>query len=407
MCSCIHAVLLFSGEKLILLHETSPLSPINLSNYADFDQSKLISIKAQHGLTFTFCHENSNILFCEHIKELFETVFESVAKEPSTEQSITNNIDLSYDIFRRIIQFGKINETDATKLVSSVFFNPKNELIRIEKSQSNSSWSNFNPFGRGRSSAVAQDDPVPEINCSISETISFKMKNGRLLISECIGKVELTLSSMIPGLQTVLLELNTKPDATILPNLNVEMRKTESAVILEAPVTNLTKYLIANYETILKSIPISIDSKLRLRDQDKIAELYLDIKSNFPNQYRATNVTILIRTPPQFVNAKLMSDYPTHRLHTTKDNHLILEITNLFGSSSTSACISVALTDLNFPKSKFHSFEISFEIADFSFAQLKVEKFKLLSLNRKSCSANRKIRTFCHSNKSFILNKVD
>ena len=235
------------------------------------------------------------------------------------------------------------------------------------------------------------------------------MKNGRLLISECIGKVELTLSSMIPGLQTVLLELNTKPDATILPNLNVEMRNTESAVILEAPVTNLTKYLIANYETILKSIPISIDSKLRLRDQDKvssslfvtnltynpeyaqirpldsiemkifqIAELYLDIKSNFPNQYRATNVTILIRTPPQFVNAKLMSDYPTHRLHTTKDNHLILEITNLFGSSSTSACISVALTDLNFPKSKFHSFEISFEIADFSFAQLKVEKFKLL-----------------------------
>ena len=104
----------------------------------------------------------------------------------------------------------------------------------------------------------------------------------------------------------------------------------------------------------------------------------MDIKSNFPNQYRATNVTILIRTPPQFVNAKLMSDYPTHRLHTTKDNHLILEITNLFGSSSTSACISVALTDLNFPKSKFHSFEISFEIADFSFVQLKVEKFKLL-----------------------------
>ena len=67
------------------------------------------------------------------------------------------------------------------------------------------------------------------------------MKHGRLLISECIGKVELTLSSMIPGLQTVLLELNTKPDVTILPNLNVEMRKTESAVILEAPVTNLAK----------------------------------------------------------------------------------------------------------------------------------------------------------------------
>ena len=100
------------------------------------------------------------------------------------------------------------------------------------------------------------------------------MKNGRLLISECIGKVELTLSSMIPGLQTVLLELNTKPDATILPNLNVEMRETESAVILEAPVTNLTKYLIANYETILKSIPISIDSKLRLRDQDKVSSSF-------------------------------------------------------------------------------------------------------------------------------------
>ena len=197
--------------------------------------------------------------------------------------------DLSYDIFRRIIQFGKINETDATKLVrlvyilsykliqlaksktisSSVFFNPKNELIRIEKSQSNSSWSNFNPFGRGRS-AVTQDDPLPEINCSISETISFKVKHGRLLIAECIGKVELTLSSMIPGLQTVLLELNTNPDASILPNLNVEMRKTESAIILEAPVANLTKYLIANYETSLKSIPISIESKLRLRDQDKV-----------------------------------------------------------------------------------------------------------------------------------------
>ena len=85
-------------------------------------------------------------MFCEHIKELFETVFESVAKEASTEHSITNNIDwvqfckgsgsawkdttskmnpyadLSYDIFRRIIQFGKINETDATKLVRLVFY---------------------------------------------------------------------------------------------------------------------------------------------------------------------------------------------------------------------------------------------------------------------------------------------
>ena len=30
-------------------------------------------------------------------------------------------VDLSYDIFRRIIQFGKINETDATKLVRLVF----------------------------------------------------------------------------------------------------------------------------------------------------------------------------------------------------------------------------------------------------------------------------------------------
>ena len=30
--------------------------------------------------------------------------------------------DLSYDIFRRIIQFGKINETDATKLVRLVFY---------------------------------------------------------------------------------------------------------------------------------------------------------------------------------------------------------------------------------------------------------------------------------------------
>ena len=107
------------------------------------------------------------------------------------------------------------------------------------------------------------------------------MKHGRLLISECIGKVELTLSSMIPGLQTVLLELNTKPDVTILPNLNVEMRKTESAVILEAPVTNLTKYLIANYETILKSIPISIDSKLRLRDQDKVDScIFCDSSNN-------------------------------------------------------------------------------------------------------------------------------
>ena len=117
---------------------------------------------------------------------------------------------------------------------------------------------------------MTQDDPLPEINCSISETISFKLKHGRILISECIGKIELTLSSMIPGLQTVLLELNTKQDASLLPNLNVEMRKTESAVILEAPVTNLTKYLIANYDDSIKSIPISIDSKLRLRDQDKV-----------------------------------------------------------------------------------------------------------------------------------------
>lgn len=402
----IDAVLVFSAQNLIFLHETSPKSPINLSNYADFDQSKLLSVPATHGLTFYFCHSNSTVLFCEYIKDLFMAVFQSVTKDKATEQSLINHIDLCYDILRRMIQFGKINETDPTKLISSVFFNPKNELVRhqVEKTTL-SSW-----FGSRASRTEPKNETLPEINCSISETISYKVKHGRILLSNCIGAIKLSFDNIIPGLQTVLLELTNKNNIRFVPALNVESdSKRENDVTFETSISNINQYLVANYEVEMNTVPINISSKLRLREQDKIIEINLDLESKFPKQYRATFASVLIRTPTQFVNAKLLSDYPTHSMETLKvgDRQLLkLNISNLFGSSSTSACISVAVTDMDFPLALFHTFEVSFEIADFLLAQLNIEKFKLFSLNRKNCAANRKIRTFCHSNKSFILNKV-
>ena len=161
----IHAIIATSDTELIFLHECSPVSPITLTNYATFNllnhftpttpttcsspplaHHRVISVndaeftilRGEHFVTFIFCHtknaSTSPVIFCHKIKELFTIAFESITRDTVNQQvltrlfystllygccvqSMTNNIDLCLDLFRRIIQFGRIHEVDLDRLI--------------------------------------------------------------------------------------------------------------------------------------------------------------------------------------------------------------------------------------------------------------------------------------------------
>jgi len=89
------SVLIYNSDsELILLHETSPKSPINLQNINSFNLINLMNenikknnfhLKNEKFILFInpfsfsiiFCHNNSTILFCEKIKNIFLAVLQS------------------------------------------------------------------------------------------------------------------------------------------------------------------------------------------------------------------------------------------------------------------------------------------------------------------------------------------
>jgi hypothetical protein len=181
----IHGVIIYSRSELILLHETSPRSPVNLQNVKSFDLLQHINTNA-HELYFVhenfiifngdfsiiFCHTNSTVLFCEKLRNLFITVLKSVIKLKLTPIVLSNHIDLCYDVLRRMFQFGKIHEIDPNKLISSTLFNPKNYAI-----QSTPKISIFSDmFSKRLATDVAT---LPEICCTIHEDLRFMVKNGK------------------------------------------------------------------------------------------------------------------------------------------------------------------------------------------------------------------------------------
>merc|ERR1711976_1018358 len=127
----IHAFIITTTTELVFIHETSPVSPINLSNFAKLNllthltnnqkqpplaQSTIRGIDfiilRENELAFIFCHSNASAIFCQKLKEIFQAAFESVTRDQLNQQSLTNNIDLSFDLLRRMLQFGQIHEVD-------------------------------------------------------------------------------------------------------------------------------------------------------------------------------------------------------------------------------------------------------------------------------------------------------
>ena len=59
-------VIIYSDEKLVLLHETSPWSPVNLQNHESFNLLQLIKSTNRP----SFCHDNF-IIFSGQLSFIF------------------------------------------------------------------------------------------------------------------------------------------------------------------------------------------------------------------------------------------------------------------------------------------------------------------------------------------------
>lgn len=325
----------------------------------------------------------------------------SVIKLKLTPIVLSNHIDLCYDVLRRMFQFGKIHEIDPNKLISSTLFNPKNDAI-----QSTPKISIFSDmFSKRLATDVAAS---PEICCTIHEDLRFLVKNGKVVTSKCHGTIELSLSDAIPGLSSVILELRGSESVNMITKDYSELNSTsdKDLISLQLFTSNLSYYTIAYYTLdIQKKLLINLESKTRIRPNDKLVELELNLKSNYSEKYRATDISVQFRPPSQFINACLLSDKPAQEL--VFDSKLInWKISNLFGKSNTSCILSMSMSDMTYPKNSFSKFEMSFRIDDFTFSGFQVEKFKPANMSRRSINVNRKTRTFCTSSNSSFINKI-
>ena len=99
-----------------------------------------------------------------------------VTSEVLSEQTVKTHIDLCYDLFRRIFQFGSIHEIDKNKLIQTTFFNPKYKPLGAPNS--GKSWTGFLKSGFGLTTQKQQQTTTTELNLTISEEMSFTLRYG-------------------------------------------------------------------------------------------------------------------------------------------------------------------------------------------------------------------------------------
>jgi len=403
----IHAIIAITDTELLFLHETSPVSPINLHNFASFNLfnyltnpcppfAQVTSESAQfiilYGeVTLIFCHSNASVLFCQKLKDLFIEAFQTAAAESFTPQSSTNNIDLCFDLLRRILQFGRLHEVDSNRLVQSTFFNRKNEFQQ-EKPTS--------LMSKMFASEKPPEVEIPESCCTVSESLSVKVLNGKVLLAKCTGKIEVSVTKFTPNINLVQIEAKVPETVSIFSHSSTTTSDQNCYRRFERKITTAGCFELARYEirNFVKVSPIEVSTKVNSWEKDKLAEVLVQIKSNFPKPYRATSVKIQFKdTPDNLINARLCTDHPTLSL-SRETGSIFLGISNLFGQSTFEAAFTVSLSDLSTVEKCFKKISLSYTINDFNNAGVVVDKFKLLTVKRRNIQANRLQRIFCASN---------
>ena len=88
-------------------------------------------------------------------------------------QILESQIDLCYDLLRRILQFGSIHQLDRNKLSISTIYNPKNqkEIAKVPSKSSFTGW-----FSNSFSKTEVEEMGGPELTFSILEEISFDFR---------------------------------------------------------------------------------------------------------------------------------------------------------------------------------------------------------------------------------------
>ena len=209
----------------------------------------------------------------------------------------------------------------------------------------------------------------------------------------------MSLSQYTADINLVQLELAIPKSVFLHPHRQTTQTANNQLTRFERTVSSqLTSLEICRYELKLGKplvVPIELSTRLNTWKKDKLAELIVNVKTNFAKPYRATHVVIEIATPPEMVNAKLTSDNPTQVLETSQKGKLTLRISNLFGQSTSQASITLSLTDVGCLKDAFKMIQLSFRIDNL--ATLSVDKFKLLNMKRRTVSATRLQRVFCAS----------
>jgi len=418
----LHAIIATSDTELLFLHECSPVSPVTLTNFASFNLlnhttptcsppfTHVTTPNAEftilHGdVNFIFCHATAAtpVIFCHKVKELFTATFKSITRDTVNQQSVTNNIDLCLDLLRRIIQFGRIHEVDLDRLIQSTLFNQKNSSPPPPSTLTSSLLSKM--FEK----KIDSDNNLPEVCCTIRESLTAKILNGKIILSKCTGLIEVSLSQNTANINLVQLELAV-PESVFLhahrqtrQTTNNQLTRFERAVSSQATGLEICRYEVKLSKK-LQVVPIEVSTSLNTWKKDKLAELIFNVKTNFDKPFRATHVVIEFATPPEMVNAKLTSDNPTQVLDTSRKDALVLRISNLFGQSSSQASVTLSLTSVDCLKDAFKTIQLSFRIDHL--ATLSVDKFKLLDVKRRTIAATRLQRVFSSSDATthFIIN---
>jgi len=327
-------------------------------------------------LAMVFCHEEMNVLILATIAKTFSSVFAKVTGESLNEKSLTNHIDLCYDVLRRMIQFGFVHEMDAARLCNSTFFNPAFERVQ---SRAKSAW-NFLPFSSVVSQTAAEI-AKPEVNLSISEELVMQVRPGGATTGYILGKIRVE-TVKLPSLSRILVALEKSPDRTDLePHFSAGIAPEFDAasarydVRLDLP---LLDHVVAQYDLENVQCPLKLRRKIRTREIDKLIELELSVESTLPKNVRMSAIKIAINLPPEHLNIRNCADHVGQSL-TTADRGATWEIGHLFGSSSTDAIFSIAVSKVTkFQHFQLSNFSASFLVENFCVGGLAVAKFRVM-----------------------------
>ena len=121
--------------------------------------------------------------------------------------------------------------------------------------------------------------------------------------------IEVSLSQYTADINLVQLELAIPESVFVHPHRQTVQSTTNQMTRFERTVSSqLSSLEICRYEVKLGKplvVPIELSTRLNTWKRDKLAELIINVKTNFAKPYRATHVVIDLATPPEMVNAKL------------------------------------------------------------------------------------------------------